>query len=539
MTPEQAYAEVQKGFQAYGEQQYVSAENIADDILSNLPEDPNGLYLKGICRRVAKDFMTALELIQKACTIAPGVLSFRLAVGQVLSDIQRFEEAIASFRQSMSDFPDEVLPRIRLADLFFQLGALKEATEAIDAGLFLQPDNPELHLLMAHIYDRQQDVNGMIFHADKALHNNEQWYDAILIRARADMLNKDYYSAINRLNKVSPPTEFQICERSALLGDAFHQLKDYKRAMDAWDDGNKTARKYFQDIYTQGDSAVNLNGVKRARSFFETRAKTTESSDTDTPSIKSPIFLMGFPRSGVAMIDQLLAAHPDIDPSDERNCFVPVIHEFGISNESLQRFYELTDEQLQTLRDAYWDRVSQSGVNIDDKTYIERSPLGITWLGLIGRLFPNARVIIAVRDPRDTILATYQTNFDMNAAVFHLLDIKEASEYYDAAHSAAYAGIDLCPELQVHEVQYENLLMNFEDQVTQLFKFLGIEVDPQSFNLGKSITADASDPTPSINLVNQLLYSSSVGKWRNYNESLEPVSDIIAPWVKRYGHETE
>ena len=537
MTPEEAYAEVQKGFQAYGEQQYLTAEGIADNILSNLPEDPNGLYLKGICRRVGKDFMTALDYIQRACAIAPGALSFRVAVGQVLSDMQRFEEAISCYRQLMTDFPDEVLPRIRLADLFFQLGAVNEAVEAADAGLFLQPDNPELHLLMAHIYDRKQDVNGMIYHADKALHQNEQWYDAILIRARADILKKDYYSAINRLNKVSPPTEFQICERSALLGDAFHQLQDYKRAMDAWDDGNKTARKYFQEIYTQGDSAVNLNGVKRARQFFEAQAKSSEVNQPEVDKVNSPVFLLGFPRSGVAMLDQLLSAHPSIDPSDERNCFVPVIHEFGASEESLQRFNELTEEELQALRDAYWARVNQSGLNLEGKIYIERSPLGLTWIGLIGRLFPDARVIIAVRDPRDTLLATYQTNFDMNAAVFHLLDMNEAAEYYVASHGAAYAGIELSPKLKVHEVQFEQLLLNFEEQVTQLFNFLGIEVDPQSFNLGKSITSDGTDDTPSINLVNQLLYSSSVGKWRHYSEALEPVSDMLEPWIKRYNYE--
>ena len=536
MTPEEAYAEVQKGFQAYGEQRFAAAEGIADNILSNLPEDPNGLYLKGICRRVATDFTTALDLIQKACTIAPGVLSFRLAVGQVLSDMQRFEDAIACFRQLMTDFPDEVLPRIRLADLFLQLGAVNEAVEAADAGLFIDPDNHELHLLMAHVYDRQQDVNGMIYHADKALHKNEDWYDAILIRARADILKKDYYAAINRLNKVTPPSEFQICERSALLGDAFHQLKDYKRAMDAWDDGNKTARNYVQEKYAQHQSAVNLDGVKRARHFFQTMAESGEVGRPATNTAKSPIFLVGFPRSGVAMVDQLLSAHPNIDPSDQRNCFVPVIHEFGISEESLQRFHELTEEQLQALRDAYWERVNQSGMNLEDKIYIERSPLGLTWLGLIGRLFPEARVIIAVRDPRDTILATYQTNFDMNAAVFHLLDINEAAEYYDASLGAAYAGLKLCPGLQVHEVQFEQLLLNFEDQVTRLFHFLGIDVDPQSFNLGKSISTEGEDNTPSISLVNQLLYSSSVGKWQHYSEALEPVDEILNPWIKRFGY---
>ncbi len=535
MTPEQAYQEVQKGFQVYAEQQYDTAETIADAVLHELPNDPNGLYLKGICRRVHRDFDTSLDLINKACLIAPGVLSFKLAVGQVLSDLQKYQDAIDSFRQSMADFPNEVLPRVRLAELYFQLGAFQEAREAIDAGLFLQEDHPELHLLMAHIYNRQQDVNGVIYHADRALVGKPDWYDAILLRARADILKKDYYSAINRLNKVTPPSEFEICERSALLADAFHQLKDYDRAIAAWDDGNKTAREYFRQTYEHIDSPVNLTGVRRARDFFNSIANSAQYQTSHKTLDKSPVFLLGFPRSGSAMIDQLLAAHPDIDLSDQRNCFVPVVQEFGTSEATCQRFYDLTEDELEQLRAAYWERVAQSGVNTDERIHIERSPLSITWLGFIGRLFPDARIIISIRDPRDTVFAAYQTNFDMNAAMYHMLDLREAAEYFDAAYSSAYAAIDLCPGLRVLEVKYEDILLNFEEQVTRLFKFFDKEVDPESFNTSKSIT-HGGDDTPSVTLMNQLLYESSVNKWRHYEKVLLPVADVLEPWVKRFGY---
>jgi tetratricopeptide (TPR) repeat protein len=112
MTPQEAFARSQSGFAAYRDHRFVDAESVADAILAGLPKDPNGLYLKAICRRARQDPTAALHWIKQACDAAPGQLGFELAAAQILGDLKEFDAARSRFKAIADAFPTAVDPHL-------------------------------------------------------------------------------------------------------------------------------------------------------------------------------------------------------------------------------------------------------------------------------------------------------------------------------------------------------------------------------------------------------------------------------------------
>jgi hypothetical protein len=156
-------------------------------------------------------------------------------------------------------------------------------------------------------------------------------------------------------------------------------------------------------------------------------------------------------------------------------------------------------------------------------------------LPVIYRLFPDAKIVLAVRDPRDTVLSCYQQRFGMNAAMFQLLRLDTATRYYDAAMRLVRACRAKLP-LSVHEVRYEAVVSDFDATVGSVLGFLGVAWDDAVRNYAETAKTRAIG-TPSASQVVQPLYATAQGKWRNYRSFLEPVLPALEPWVRVFDYE--
>ena len=166
---------------------------------------------------------------------------------------------------------------------------------------------------------------------------------------------------------------------------------------------------------------------------------------------------------------------------------------------------------------------------------IDKLPLDTALLGLIHFLFPGARIIFALRDPRDVVLSCFQQNFGMNAAMYQFLDLNSAAAYYDQVMRLGLLWREKLP-LKVHVVRYESIVSDFEREVSALLTFLDLPWSDDLRNFHET-ARKRTIRTPSARQVIQPLYASSSGKWRNYETELAPVRAVLDPWARRFGYE--
>ena len=248
-------------------------------------------------------------------------------------------------------------------------------------------------------------------------------------------------------------------------------------------------------------------------------------------------FLIGFPRSGTTLLEQILAGHPRVKALEERDTLVDSVRAFMRSPADLARLGLSGDAELAPLREAYWRRVAEAGVFVNRNLFIDKHPLNGLKLPLIARLFPEARILLALRDPRDVIWSCYRRRFRMNAPMYELLSLETAAALYDAVMEITHVLIrDL--ELRVHRVRLERLIEDFDNEARAACAFLDLPWDEKMRDFAATARARGV-ATPSGAQVVRGLNSGGMGEWRRYREQLAPVLPVLAPWVERFGYEPD
>jgi hypothetical protein len=191
----------------------------------------------------------------------------------------------------------------------------------------------------------------------------------------------------------------------------------------------------------------------------------------------------------------------------------------------------LDDLDVEARRADYWARADEP---LGERLLVDKLPLNIIFLPLIARVFPDAKIIFALRDPRDVILSCFQQRFGMNAAMAQFLDLENAAAYYDLVMTLMEACRARLP-LNVHQVRYEDVVANLEHEARTLTAFLHLPFEPAM--LGYRETAIARDiNTPSSRQVIEPLYNRSIGRWRRYAADMAPALPTLNEWAVRYGY---
>jgi hypothetical protein len=202
------------------------------------------------------------------------------------------------------------------------------------------------------------------------------------------------------------------------------------------------------------------------------------------------VFLLGFYRSGTTLLEQALEAHPGIATLEERELLGADAERFLTSAAGMARLDELSGDALQDARAAYWRAVGREGVVVQGKIFVDKHPLNTLKLPIIAKLFPDAKILFAVRDPRDVILSCYRRHFQINAAMYELLTLQGAARLYDSVMRLAGVMRENAP-LAVLDCRYENIVENFEASLRAVCEFVGVEYDASMERFSAVERADA------------------------------------------------
>ena len=251
---------------------------------------------------------------------------------------------------------------------------------------------------------------------------------------------------------------------------------------------------------------------------------------------RSPVFVVGFPRSGTTLLEQMLDAHPDFQSMDERAYIHDLIEGMQLVG---QRYPEdlanLSQEDADQLRNTYWRLVGRVLPDLGERRLVDKNPLNMRCLPMIMRLFPHARVILCLRHPCDVLLSCSMQPFRSPAFMVLCSSLPRLAQGYAQAFEQWYRDVDAFAP-HVLEWRYESVVSQFDDQVTRLGQFLEI-ADPSTMTRFAEHARDKRFiSTPSYAQVTEGVHRKAVGRWQNYREQFAPVLPVLQPWLDRLGY---
>ena len=237
------------------------------------------------------------------------------------------------------------------------------------------------------------------------------------------------------------------------------------------------------------------------------------------------------------MLEQILASHPDIEAMGERSCLVDSQDAFTIPLEGLDRLANSSPDELEPYRKAYWTRVAQEGSTPQRRVFVDKMPLYSVFLCLVAKLFPRAKILFAIRDPRDVVLSCFRRRFVMTQQMYALTSLESAADYYDGVMrlSGIYReklGLEFC------NLRHEDMIADLEGETRRLCDFLGVPWNAAMEDFARTARSRSVN-TPSGPQLARGLSSQGVGQWRRYRKELAPVLPKLAPWVAHFGYAEE
>jgi tetratricopeptide (TPR) repeat protein len=488
---------------------YAEAIALLTDGLKLAPRDPSLLYSAGICLFRQGRERDALGLFNAALDARPGFAGPHYYRGLIFERAGQEDAAARCYEEAIASDPQFEAPYAGLASVAATKGDFVRARDFAARALALAPGQSTAHLAIA----------------------------------RADFDDGRFEAVVERLQPLVEGGRLDGFELPAILtvlGDGLDGLRRADEAFAAWSRSKALSRSQYDGAPLAEAARSHLERLSRLRPFVATLAPFPQGKPASPDGSNAPrqhVFLVGFPRSGTTLLEQVLASHPDVVALEERPLLEPAEKEFLVSAESIRRLLAAGDDLLDPFRDLYWRQVADLGLRVEGQVFVDKLPLGSLLIPLIARLFPSAKILFAERDPRDVVLSCFRRGFNMNPGMYQFVTLEGEARFYDAVMALADRYRRLVPD-RTHPVRYEALVADFEGEVRAICAFLGLGWTEALKDFARTARARAIR-TPSAPQVRKGLYGSAAGHWRRYAAHLAPVRPILDPWVETLGYDPD
>jgi tetratricopeptide (TPR) repeat protein len=458
-----------------------------------------------------------------------------LEQGTALRAEGRFAEAIRLLDQSARldpANPDVWLERGILFDLG---GSLDNARASYAEAIRLGGGVPPL-AGFASVSARKGDYARAQQAAEHALSLSPGEPVSTMVLSRCDIERSDYASAERRLRPLVDRADLSDQDRmiaSGLMGDVLDKLG---RTAEAFVEYTRAKARFAQIHSIACDSQPPVSGVfeKLADAFTSIpAARWVGEADRSAGAAPNHIFLIGHPRSGTTLVENILASAPGVAALEERQTLRDADAAYFVEPHKLVDLVDVDEDGLAALREAYWQRVRAAGIPAGVATFVDMDPMKGTRLPMIARLFPQARIVIMRRDPRDVVLSCFRTSFVPTASSCQFATLEGAARHYDTLMRLQQECLATLP-LASHEVFYEQLVADFDGTTKTLCDFTGLVWSDDLRRFDR--TAEARGvTTASQTQVRRGLYDGRA-QWRRYEAELAPIMPILQPWIEKLGY---
>ena len=547
-------------------QRHVDAIASLDAALQLDPQYAEAHYNRGNVLQDLYQHEAAAHSYQQALRIKPDMIEASINLGNALQDLAQYAAALDSYEHALRLAPNSIAARLNKAHTLQRLHEPELALLSYELALNLQPDH----------------VDALIGRGD-VLRDLNRHQEALVCAEQAMQLRRDYAPAFNSrgitLSTLGRFSEAQADHRRTLelaphkglyyrnlvqagplpAGDKhFEAMRQLAQASDRLAPDDRVNLHFalgeaLEKLDLHDDSFaqyLQANALQRQRTAYPERAtlallewcRATFTSEflqqrqgLGTQS-DAPIFVIGMPRSGSTLIERILDSHPLMYGCGERRDFIQTLMHFieqhHAGRSELDTLAALTDAQLVQIGEGYLRRIgdavgsgatAEAEVSAPHRRFVDKSLLNFIHVGLIHLALPNARFIHSRRAPIETCLSCYSKLFD---DVPFSYDLGELGRYYSAYDTLMDHWRTVLPPGVMLEVQYEELVADFDAQARRMVQHCGFEWDDACNTFHQNQRAVA---TSSLAQVRQPLYRHALSRWRPAAQLLQPLLDGLGP----------
>jgi len=498
---------------------------ILEKALNLAPNYPEAVCNMGLARLKQEQLDQAISLLQRSLQLKPGYPEALIGLGQAFHDQDNLEEAETILKQAIAQAPDKLEAYCKLGAVYTEQGETEQAEATYQIALDRD----------AEMVDALTGLGNLRLEQGKINESEEMLLRAIAIKP--DDLGARFH--LTQTKKVKPDDQnlaaLEIIAADAnhlsndkkislhyALGKAYDDVAEYDKAFPHFIEGARIKRAKL-DYDANADEARITRIIEVVdRGYFQRLHGGGDKSNV-------PIFVLGMPRSGTTLTEQIIASHPDVYGAGELNDLMEIV-QLPATGQAVQPYPEnlirLNKKELKNFAQEYISRIRRRA--LEAKHITDKMPANYMAMGLIPLMLPNAKIIHVKRNPVDTCLSCFTRLFNRHQDATY--DLAELGRHYVNYERLMQHWHQTLPAGSFIEVQYEDIVADMEGQARRLIEYCGLEWNDACLEFHKN---KRSIRTASVTQVRQPIYSSSVERWRHYEKYLGPLLNALGDLVPR------
>jgi tetratricopeptide (TPR) repeat protein len=550
----------QLALKAFAKGDLTTAERLYGRLLRDFPQDFNALHMLGVIRAQQGKFLEADRLIARALQfgrspealsnhgnvlaelerhdeairqlrhsllIRPGSPETLFNLGNALVKMQRWDEAADAFAGALAGQPDFVAALQNYGDLLREMGRYPEAITLLRRAVALSPADADVQIALGLALQESGELEaaGPVF--DTALAQDPAAAAAYYHRVKMTRIAPGD-AILARMESLAAEPGKLTPENRAMLGfalaKAYEDIGRYDESFSLLLEANRLVKSAIGY-----DESVSARRFERVRAAFTAGLLARRSAEGSQSAL--PIFVLGFPRSGTTLTEQILASHPEVHGSGENSYLEDLA-----SSETLtlpdatapsgriafpESLAQLPAERLRQAGDLYARRLGRIAPQVPHVT--DKLPANFLFVGFIHLILPRARIIHVKRDAMDTCVSCFAQRFRGNNVGFSY-DLGTLGRHYRLYRDLMAHWRQVMAADSMLEVQYEDLVDDLEGQARRIVQFCGLAWDERCLSFHQT---ERAVRTASVSQVRQPIYRSSLQRWRRYEKYLGPLIEAL------------
>jgi Flp pilus assembly protein TadD len=502
-----------------GQGDLAQARNVCGQVLVRRPEDMNAMRLMAVVLTEEGHLPEAGRLLHRIVDKAPENVGAALDLAHFHVEQHQFSQAIVLFRRAAELEPGNPDTHFSLAKVLSITGFSREALDAYDAGLALDPESypgrsGRLHALRA--LGRSEDViAGYRSCIQEGVNVGESWWSLSSLRTYA--FSDEELDQMTTLRLSDGISEFDGAYLDFAIGKALDDRHRYDEAWQYYSSGNSARREtvYYDGVQLESEIDTIIESIDPAA--LQRAGKPVSQTVT-------PVFIIGMPRSGSTLIEQILASHSAVEATTELPYMIGLGKRYMVAgaDNSAPAIVGLDADKLIEVGDLYL-QASSLHRRASKPWFVDKMPDNFLYVGLISMVLPGAKIIEARRNSLDTCVGNYRQLFAKGKEFSY--DLEELGDYYLQYRRIMQHWEKLLPE-KVLTVDYEVLVENTEPEIRRILSHCELPWEDACLNFHET---DRVVTTASSEQVRQPIYKSAVGFWKNYEKHLGDLIENIAP----------
>ena len=428
-------------------------------------------------------------------------------------DYNRFLHCMNLFKEAFKLKPNDATPLAFMASKLLFSGFPNDALLYAQKAYQVEPTNPDILLTVASLYISTNRKEAGLKLLEKCISVNPKYAMAYYNYVSSSKVKEDHpiTKSIVKLIKNSRLDEQEKSSLNFALANIYHNSKDYEKAWKYYEKANSIKHKMLKYDMEKDRNCFNVIKKIFSKEFFK------NNKNLNIKTEKTPIFILGMPRSGTTLTEQIISSHSEVCGIGEsvytRQIFFGPIKDRSFGKQMLE-FSQKSEEELQELAKKYTNLISLHIPN-GEKFFTDKLPHNFLYIGLIKYFLPNAKFIHCTRNPASTCFSIFTKDLKGNHKYSY--DLETLGKYYKMYEDIMEHWEDIFGE-DIYESNYEELVNNPDEQIKALISHCDLEWQDSCLDFHKN---DRAVMTASNDQVNKKLYKGSNATWKEYEPYLE------------------